>query len=468
MKNNYLIIILIFLPNSLFAKTNIDWSFVLHNVQKNYPLLLKQHEELRAAIGDTQSASGAFDSYFSAKHDERLDGYYNGKITTLQAVKPLSFLNSELGIGARKSQNTFPVYEGKSDTLDAGEFLARVKLSLLQDRAIDQNRANLRQRKIQQDIKNLELNQKQLEAQQKATSTYWKWFYTIQYKRITKELFDLAQKRQEMFSKKFKAGDTSKLKLLENNQYILKRKALLESAILDELNARIDLSLWLWDEKGEKIHHQELNHVSDDELAIIPENIFDDKMIESNPLIQILNNEILFQQVNQDLGENKLQPKLDLTYDFSKDKGVGSRTLEGDEHRVLLELKIPLERDLGRGKIQSSTSKMKAKKQELLYLKSQLSMFFIKYQAMMKTLLNNHKTYLNEVELAKKLVKAEKRQFNAGQSSLFMINVREEKQAESEIKAWKALYEYYSTLATFLTFANKKIQSPKDLISLKN
>lgn len=468
MKNKQLLIILFILSNNLHAKTNIDWGFVLNNVHKNYPLLLKQQEDLKAAIGDTQSASGAFDSYLSAKHDERLDGYYDGKITTLQAVKPLSFLNSELAAGARKSQNSFPLYEGKNDTLDNAEFFAKVKLSLLQDRSIDQNRAHLRQRKIQQEIKSLELNQKQLEAQQKATSTYWKWFYTIQNKRITKELFELAQKRQEMFSKKFKAGDTSKLKLLENNQYILKRKALLESATLDELNARIDLSLWLWNENGEKLHYEDLKKVSDSELAIIPENIFNDKLIESSPIIQILNNEILFHQVNQEVGENKLQPKLDLTYDFSKDKGAGSRTLEGDEHRVLLELKIPLERDLGRGKIQSSVSKMNAKKQELLYLKSQLSMYFIKYQAMMKTLLNNHKTYLNEVELAKKLVNAERKQFDAGQSSLFMINVREEKQAESEIKAWKTLYEYYSTLASFLTFANKKIQSPEDLVSLKD
>ncbi|PIP90337.1 MAG: hypothetical protein COW01_02710 [Bdellovibrionales bacterium CG12_big_fil_rev_8_21_14_0_65_38_15] len=468
MKNKSILIILFIVSNTLNAKTNIDWSYVLNNVHKNYPLLLKQQEEFKAAIGETQSASGAFDSYLSAKHDERLDGYYDGKITTLQAVKPLAFLNSELGIGARKSSNTFPVYEGKNDTLDDGEFFARVKLSLMQNRAIDPNRANLRQRKIQQEIKGLELNQKQLEAQQKATSTYWKWFYTIQNKRITKELYDLAQRRQEMFSKKFKAGDTSKLKLLENNQYILKRKALLESATLDELNARIDLSLWLWNDKGEKIHYEDLNQTPNEELAIIPENIIDDKMLETSPLIQILNNEILYHQVNQEIGENKLQPKLDLTYDFSKDKGAGSRTLEGDEHRVLLELKIPLERDLGRGKIQSSVSKMNAKKQELLYLKSQLSMYFIKYQAMMKTLLNNHKTYLNEVELAKKLVNAEKKQFDAGQSSLFMINIREEKQAESEIKAWKTLYEYYSTLASFLTFANKKIQSPEDLVSLKD
>ncbi len=466
MLNKTLLVFLILFTSKVVAKTNVDWAFVLSNVHKHYPLILKQQEELNAARAETQSASGAFDSYISSKHDQRLSGFYDGVVTSVEAVKPMSFLNSEVGLGLRKSDRRFPVYEGKNDTLDDGELFARMKLSLLQNRDIDQNRSNLRHKRIKEKIKSIELSQKQLEAQQKATITYWKWFYSLQNKRITNDLYDLALKRQDMFKKKFKAGDTSKLKLLENNQYILKRKALLESAKLEELNARIDLSLWLWNKKGEKLSHDDLNHLPDEKIKIIPKSTIADNILENNPLIDILNNEITFQEINQEIGENKLQPKLDLTYDYSDDRGSGSSTLKGAEHRVLLELKIPLERDLGKGKIASAKSKINAKKLELMYLKNQLKLYFIKYQAMMKTLINNHETYMAEVDLAKKLVIAERKQFDAGQSSLFMINIREEKQAESEIKAWKTLYEYYAALANFLTFANQKIQSPDELTKL--
>ena len=466
MKSRIALLIPIIFVSNLYADTNVNWEFVLQNVHKNYPLILKQQEELNSAVAETQAATGAFDSYLSSKHDERLSGFYDGKVTSLQAVKPLSFLNSEVGLGARKSDRNFPIYEGKNDTLDDGELFAKIKLSLLQNRDIDDNRSNLRQKKVKEEIKRIEFRQKQLEAQQKATSTYWKWFYSLQNKRITNELYDLAIKRQEMFEKKFKAGDTSKLKLLENNQYIYKRKALLESAKLEELNARIDLSLWLWNDKGEKYTHESLNHLPEEKFKVIPRDTIPENLLANNPLVDILNKEIMYYEINQEIGENKLMPKLDLTYDYSDDRGNGSKTLQGAEHRVMLELKIPLERDLGKGKIASAKSKINAKNLELVYLKNQLKLYFFKYQAMMQTLINNHETYMNEVKLAKKLVTAEKRQFEAGQSSLFMINIREEKQAESEVKAWKALYEYYTALGNFLTFANKKIESPKDLEKL--
>lgn len=82
-------------------------------------------------------------------------------------------------------------------------------------------------------------------------------------------------------------------------------------------------------------------------------------------------------------------------------------------------------------------NKIKATKQEIVSYQKQHNI--------LKNLVNNYKT----------IVKSEERKFSLGESSLFLINYREVKLIETNLKAIKNEYEYAKTKSKLLKLLGK-------------
>ena len=91
---------------------------------------------------------GEFDLNVISKVDSRVEGYYDGDYFDVFLEKPLQFLNSKIYAGYRKSEQDFPLYEGKMKTLDEGESVVGVQLSLLRNRNIDPKRLKLQNSRL--------------------------------------------------------------------------------------------------------------------------------------------------------------------------------------------------------------------------------------------------------------------------------------------------------------------------------
>jgi len=149
------------------------------------------------------------------------------------------------------------------------------------------------------------------------------------------------------------------------------------------------------------------------------------------------------------LGENKLLPKIDVNFETSRDRGDGSKTLRETENRIFVALEIPIERNLGLGKVRAVRSKKRALNQQRQLFVDQTRAFIKSLYFSLNTSVETIENTRTEVGLAKKLQKAEVEKFKNGASDFFVVNIREQNTADAQVKNIKAHYEYWATKAEY-------------------
>lgn len=134
------------------------------------------------------------------------------------------------------------------------------------------------------------------------------------------------------------------------------------------------------------------------------------------------------------MAQNELLPNLDATVSTYKQYGSGGEPLLIPQAAMVgLTFKLPLYRNEAKGKVISAQSELQQIDTELKFLyeqlKNELSKLFVGIK------LYQQQVYLleKELELARKLQIAETKKFNAGDSTLFLVNQREQAAAQVEL-----------------------------------
>lgn len=435
---------------------------VLISSQKSFPMILNSLEELRAAKMKQRQAEGAFDLNLKSKIDKRTDGYYDGESADVSLVKPLKFLSSKVYTGYRVSNGNYPDYEGKYDTLNNGEYRGGVSLSLWRDSFIDEKRLKLWNTQFDIDTKELKLALQKIKVEKEARKAYWAWVAKGNVYLVYKNLLDIAQKRDTAIKKKVKRGDLASIYRTENQQYIVKRKTQVSLAKKEFQNSAINLSLFYRDQEGEPLTPSidQLPEGINGETVINQEKLKQDitQALQLSPEIQTIEALISKEDNKARYGSNLTQPKLDLSFEVSKDYGQGSRTLKTTENRAMLSIEIPIERNLGKGYQNNAKANQMALRHQKKLLRDQVNITI-------KTLFNELNTSYEvigntkqEIEFAEKLQEAEYKKFNQGASDFFVINIREQNLADAKIKNIKAHLDYKKSMAEYdaITFQSLK------------
>jgi outer membrane protein TolC len=449
------LILALFFIFSSFAqeKITLKEDFVINSALKHYPDVLQSIEDMEASKAQIKEALGAFDLKLKAKGDIRTRGFYNGKSMDVVVEKPLQFFNSRVYTGFRQSEGKYPDYEGKNDTLTDGESRFGVEFSLLQDRAIDERRLKLRNSKLGLNSKEMKFLLVRVKINKMASKAYWTWVAKGNIVKVYQELLDIAIDRNKGLKSRVRRGDLAKIYMTENRQYILKRETQLLKSKQEFFEAALELSLFLRDEFSSPIMPQdELLPEFDSNFPMVSKVMFEEgvsRAMEISPKLRILDNQTQEFRNEQLMGENKLMPRLDLSFEVSRDTGIGSSTLIGTENRAMLKLEIPLERNLGKGKVAKSKAKRKRveyeRKLQTEMLKNKISNLFNKMKIFMNVITNTQE----EVQVAQKLQKAEVRKFANGASDFFVVNLREQNTADAKIKLIKAKLKFKKNLADY-------------------
>jgi outer membrane protein TolC len=286
-----------------------------------------------------------------------------------------------------------------------------------------------------------------------ASKAYWTWVAKGNIVKVYQELLDIAIDRNKGLKSRVRRGDLAKIYMTENRQYILKRETQLLKSKQEFFEAALELSLFLRDEFSSPIMPQdELLPEFDSNFPMVSKVMFEEgvsRAMEISPKLRILDNQTQEFRNEQLMGENKLMPRLDLSFEVSRDTGIGSSTLIGTENRAMLKLEIPLERNLGKGKVAKSKAKRKRveyeRKLQTEMLKNKISNLFNKMKIFMNVITNTQE----EVQVAQKLQKAEVRKFANGASDFFVVNLREQNTADAKIKLIKAKLKFKKNLADY-------------------
>ncbi|ALU75311.1 transporter [Tenacibaculum dicentrarchi] len=297
-----------------------------------------------------------------------------------------------------------------------------------------------------------------------AISTYLNWTQYYQQYSVFKNYYANAIIRHKNVIKNFKAGDKAAVDTLETSINLENRKLDLEKARIKQLKSKVAFSNYLWINNNIPMELKN-NMIPDiatfskiDKLLKTVEINLDENNIEQHPKLKLLALKKNNLQINKRLKINNLLPKVDFQYNLLSSKVHNFddfSTFNVSNYKNSLQVSLPLFLRKSRGDLKiaklklqdldfeiSATkiilqNKIKATKQEIVSYQKQHNI--------LKNLVNNYKT----------IVKSEERKFSLGESSLFLINYREVKLIETNLKAIKNEYEYAKTKSKLLKLLGK-------------
>lgn len=426
---------------------------LLASSARHFPDIEKSRAGVDAQSGKVQAARGAFDWELNQKAISRVSGFYDGNMADTRISRRLSDSAARIYGGYRISDGGFPVYEDERVTLSTGEFNAGVALSLWRNRIIDEERFLFSDAELELQQKRIDLLLTQLGVQYDAMQAYVDWAAAGKKLKVLENLLALAIKRQKAFETRAEKGDVADILLTENQQYIAKRRADLNDAKRHLDNKASRLSLFWRDGDGRTLLPGRSDLPADLPGVDMP-GIDLEREIERarsmRPELIRLDVGMQRERNRLRLSEQKLMPKVDLTAEGARDSGRGPNRYDGMESKIGLTISIPLQRNIGEGQVRQSRAMLRQLEQEQRLLNDQIAMEI-------QIAANNfHAAQLNvvqarkEIEATRAMEQAERERFDSGAADFFVLNMREERAADAQIKhvearlnLWRSIADYY-------------------------
>ncbi|WP_133129416.1 TolC family protein [Legionella yabuuchiae] len=429
------IILLFSIPTACFSQQSnyLSLEDVLESVNCYYPKIKIAFLKINKAEGDYINAVGRFDPSLNAlARSQPVGGYINNYGDTELTV-PTLYNGLKLFAGYRNGQGDWPIYYQNYLTNSGGEYRAGVLFPLLRDRLIDKERAGLFTKEESICVKKFDAEVTKINIYQETVKAYWQWVEAGLQLQMYNQLLQLARLRQEAIEKRANEGDLPKLAIAENRQQIIQREQLRNQGQMIFKQAAIQLSLYYRDNRGKpQLPLDSKLPAFLPHRSLIQSQIFAE--LKKHPAMKRLQAYAKIVQLKLGLAQNELLPNLDATVSAFKQYGSGGDPLLIPQAAMVgLSFKLPLYRNEAKGKVISAQSELQqihAEKNFLFeQLKNELSKLFVGI-----TLYHQQVTLLEqELNLARQLQTAETKKFNAGDSTLFLVNQREQAAAQVEL-----------------------------------
>ena len=398
---------------------------VLATSAKQSPQILEALARARSADGRRLSAEGAFDTLFSAEGGSRVLGYYNGTYADAKVARPIEDWGGQIYGGYRVSSGSFPIYEDKNYTNQLGEIRAGAVFSLLRDRMIDERRFGRVSADADRAVADAERQMVAIGVQRRAFDAYLNWVAAGQRLGIYHHLLNLAQERQRGLQRSFEAGLRPRIILVENDQTLLRRQAMVVQSEQAVANAANTLSLYWRDADGRPvIPHPEQMPVS---LPALPMANVPQEVARPDLIVAQLRERLVRDRLALD--RNALLPRLELQMEVARDigdAGLGGVSRSGNDVRFGLRFSVPLEQRAARGKLMQTQAELDANRRRTQWLDEQIRAEIdgigITLSAADRLIVLSE----DERGRAEEMATAERRRFTMGASDLFLVNTREE------------------------------------------
>ena len=422
-----------------------------HPVASQARLLTEQaRQELRIARGvfDPELVSKLYRKEFNGKE------YYNTWDITLYV--PLCF-GPVLKAGYEKNEGQY--LNPEKNTPADGLSYAGISIPLGQGLFIDERRSTLRQARLMQDIAEAErvklINKLLLEA----TKDYWDWLLQYRTVQLYQEALELADFRLRAVSIRAQEGDLAAIDTVEARMAVQDRQVLLEQAQLNYNNTRLRVAVHLWAENEVPLELQEntIPTLAGSELVTLQRDSLDQLLQfarRNHPDLLKLDLKGAQLEIEQRFAADKLKPKLNIDYnvlqsDFYLDSEALDQQYMGNNYKLGVSFSLPLFLRQERGKLQLTKAKQQANALELTQATREVEASIV--AAYNEWLALEQQIRLQEQAVANALTlrNGEIIRFENGESSLFLINSREVKLLESQVKLYE-LRTKYAKAKTYL------------------
>lgn len=420
-------------------------------VIQNHPVVKLADLEIDNATTELMQARGAFDpKLFSAFDRKSIDGkdYYNEWVTELK-VPVWGGIDVKIG----REQNVG--YRLNPELTEGVSTYAGINVPLGRGLILEERRNTLRQVQIFQQIAEAERQKIINKIIYAAAKDYWEWYLAYQIVGFNLEGLDLARNNFEFTRTQVQIGEKAGIDSLEAKINLQTRIVNYRNSIVDFKNATLKLSNYLWDPRNQPVELSE--NVVPAEVASFE---IDEQRLQqllttarnNHPEIQKLsfkNDQLLIQEQFQ---RELLKPRFDVSYSaISIPKyNLSDYGIIKSNSKLGLVFEMPLLLRKERGKLQQ----VRIKQLQVFNDRRQLTREITNDVLSAYNILTNLSeliTIQNEVTRNQTLLlAAEREKFRIGESSLFLINSRESKLIEQNIKSAELKAKYEKALAELI------------------
>ncbi|TRX39672.1 TolC family protein [Flavobacterium restrictum] len=448
------------ITSTLQTSKEVQLSFdeYLGLVKKYHPLVKNADLEISRAQANLMMARGAF--------DPKIEVDFNQK--KFKNKEYYSILNSSFkiptwyGIEIKASfDNNDGVYLNPENTTpNQGLTSLGISVPLGQGLLINQRMADLQKAKIQIQVSKAERALEAISVLHNAAIAYFNWKKNYDELRLYQQYLSNAEKRFKGIQVLIKNGDKPAIDSTEAGIVVKNRLLSLEDAKLKLSKAKLELSNFLWLENtipvelsDGMIPEEQLENTIQETLKT-NELLQADFILTNHPKINSLERKIELLTIDKKVKSNMLLPKIDIGYSYLSEPRYFDN-YQFKDYKVGLDFAFPIflrkERGslkLAKYKIQETefilslekvqlTNKINAQKIEIVSLAKQ--------RVIAKGLVLDNTTMLT----------SEERLFTFGESSLFLINTRENNLVSAQLAAITLENRFYiSNSELFKIMAN--------------
>lgn len=437
----------------------LSWEEFKQAIINYHPLAQKAALLPKYAQTELGMARAAFDPLLEASQSEKALQSINYYATQNIALKLPTWYGVDLNVGA---DNMMGQRLNPSDTKGQLYYLG-ANVSLLRNVITDKRRTALRQAYLTKEMSQLEKQVLLNDLLMEAAQVYWEWTKTYANRQVINEGVANLQQRVEFIHQNILHGERAVIDSIELDatlQSFLTRKNQVE---LEWLNASLQVSSFLWQSDGlayelptDVSPALDLTKLSLNEvLALQQQNTAMDP--QQHPTIFWYDKKIGQIQLEQKLKRQELLPKLDMKYNYWLKPGYSTQA--NLNYTLGFQFQMPLTLAFSRNQYKAS----KLKLQEAEWMRSdkqrQINIKFKSYLNESTLLAKQLQAQSAALTATRLLLEAERQKFAVGESSVFMINQREQKYLETlekliELKA-KSLKNNQAILWSLGTLAGK-------------
>lgn len=418
-----------------FKEKELSFSEYIGYVKKYHPLVRQSGLMLSKSEAELLTARGGFDPKIEVDYDQKDfkdKNYYSllkstFKIPTWYGIEIKAAFDNSEGLYVNP-QNTTP---------NNGLTSIGISIPLGQGLFINKRMADVRMAKVQLQLSAAEQKMETTDVIYEASLAYFNWKRAFDEAELYKTYLEYAQKRYDGILRLIENGDKPAIDSVEAGILVKTRELSLKDAQLKLTKSRLELSNFLWIdnvpvELEENITPEENVRNSVDTSLNTNLQLNPSAALDSHPKIQSLQSKLSMLEIERRYKANMLLPEMNVSYNYLSEPAYFT-DYRFQDYKIGLNFSFPLFLRKERGALQLAKLKIQDGQLDLELERVALKNKILTYSAEIESLNQQQLTAAELVKDYTVMLSSEEKLFSFGESSLFLINSRENNVVSSRL-----------------------------------
>lgn len=427
-----------FNPSDVAIDKEFSFNEFLGYVKKYHPLVKTANLEISNAQANLMMARGGFDPKIEVDFDQKQfknKDYYS---VINSSFKIPTWYGVEIKAGFDSNEGIFLNPENNVPT--NGLAAIGINVQLGQGLFINQRMADLRKAKFQIQLSQAERKLEAIKVLYDAAVAYFNWKRNYNEVKLYQQYNVNAQIRFKGVKELINQGDKPAIDSIEAGIIVKNRLLSLEDSQLKLTKAKLELSNFIWIENNipvelsDSLFPEEKLDTTIRETLRTNDLLNADFSITNHPKINALERKVDMLRVDKDLKANMLLPKIDLGYSYLSEPSY-IQDQNFNNYKLGMNFNFPLFLRKERGSLKIAKFKIQETEFALGLEKVQLTNKINAQKIEIESLIKQRNLIDGLVKDNNAMLTSEERLFSFGESSLFLINTRENNLVTAQLAA---------------------------------